>query len=364
MKIWSMREMRAKVFTDSDLLDETFVSLNELSGYFNEAITECKSEISELNKDYFLTKYYIPLVVGQSRYDLPFNILANKIRGIMYQNGSVIYPIVQYRRRYKFQNIAFTDQYGSADDYRYTPVNDVVGQAQLDFHPPSRETAILPPNPGAFTPAVMWYIRNCARVPMIAINGDPAEYCNPEVIFSTAVSVGADTIQTLAGSTTIGVPQQGIIGAYPGSVAYITGDTVKFQSAAGGTLPAPLVAGTVYYVIAGANGLIKVATTLANALGNVAIDLTTVGVGSFILTVGATETIVLATLIDIPEFAEFVMQWVKVRCMAKEKDNPNTGMEAQVLADMKQEMVDTLTNAIPDDDDEIEPDFSHYQEMS
>lgn len=362
MKIWTYNEMKTKVFTDNDLFDEVFISGNEVAGYFNEALSECASEIHDLNKDYFKTKYYVPLVAGTSSYALPFNIYANKIRGIIYQSGSIIYPVVQYRRRFEFQNLAFTDQYGSADDYRYILVNHGPGQAVLEIHPTSRETAILPPSASASTPMVMWYLRNVARVPMIAIGGNAAELCNPELIAPTQISIAANTIQTYAGSSTIGIPQQGVVGGYPGSIAYVTGDIVQVAAGPGGTLPAPLLASTNYYVIAGAAGSIKLATTLALALAGTGIDLTTQGTVYMIMQVGATAAIQNATLIDIPEFATFTMQWVKCRSMGKE--DPRLADELATLVAQKKEMVDGLTNAQPDDDDEIEPDFSSYAEMT
>jgi len=49
--------------------------------------------------------------------------------------------------------------------------------------------------------------------------------------------------------------------------------------------------------------------------------------------------------------------------MAKDKD-PGLSQEVSKLESMKKQMVDTLTNGIPDDDDTIEPDFSAYQELS
>lgn len=65
--------------------------------------------------------------------------------------------------------------------------------------------------------------------------------------------------------------------------------------------------------------------------------------------------------LDIPEFADFVLQYVKVRCYEKEM-NPNLQFAVGALEQQRKLMVDTLTNRVPDDDDEIPPDTSHYQE--
>lgn len=357
MKVWTYLEMYNKISNDLDLKDETWSSPDEIAGYFNEGLTEAEAEISELNKDYLLAKYYVPVVSGTGTYSLPDNIFANKIRGIMYANGSVIYPIVQYRRMNQFQNVLFSDQYGQNDDYRFFMKNDYPGQAQFELHPASRETAILPPQASSFYPVIMWYIRNCARVPYIG------EYCNTEVLAPSQVNTGTNVITHKSGTMTYGIKSLGQVGSIPGSIAYITGDQVQVQAAPGGTVPGGLTAGTTYYVINVSATTIKLATTLANASAGTAITLTTQGTVFFTIQVAATTAIRNAVLIDIPEFSTFLIQWAKCRIMEKER-NPGLQNAVDILAEQKKMMVDTLTNAIQDDDDQITPDFSHYEEMS
>lgn len=356
MKVWTYAEMSTKVLTDLDLLDKAMVGDNELIGYFNEAVLEAESEIITLNQDYFITMGILPVVAGTARYALPPSIFANRIRCIMYINGTNIYEIVQYRRKGKFREIAFTELSGQADDYRYVLYNDVPGQAQIEFHPTLRDTAIIAPVASIFKPVQIYYLRNCKRIPIIG------EYANLEVIATAQVS--GSTIQTYAGSATIGVHQQWVPGSTPGSIAYITGDAVKFTVGPGGTLPSPLVAGTVYYVILGVGGLITLATTQANAFSGVAITLTTVGTVLFTMQVAATTAIQQATYIDIPEFSTFVMQWVKCRCYEKDGGDPRLSGAIATLAQQKQQMIDTLVKSIDDDDDVIQMDFSSYNEMS
>lgn len=62
---------------------------------------------------------------------------------------------------------------------------------------------------------------------------------------------------------------------------------------------------------------------------------------------------------DIPEFVYFVIQYVKVRIMEKE-GNPMLQKGMTDLAMIKDQMVSTLTSMVPDADDEIEADLSHY----
>lgn len=366
MKVWTYLEAKNKVLSDCDLEDEVFIDPNELIGYFNDGLKEAEAEIHTMNAEteYFRTKSYIPFVAGVSKYDLPDNIYANKIVGIMYSNGSIIYPITQFRRRYRYENMIFVDQYGVADEYRYTLFNDIPGQARMEFHPPIRETAILPPNSNSFTPAIMWYMRNCARIPIMSKGASIyGEFCNPEVVAPTQVNTGTNVITVNSGSQTYGVKNQGIVGCYPGSIPYITGDAVMVTPAPGAALPGGLSANTVYFVISLTATTIKLAASLALAQAGTAITLTTTGTTFFTITVAATQNIVNATLLDIPEFTEFVIQWAKCCTYLKElKAVPSD--ESAKLADQKKQMVDALTLAIPDDDDTVQPDYSHYQEMS
>ncbi len=357
LKIWTYGEMNTKLQTEQDLLDETFITPNEMIGYYNEALNEAESKIMVLNQDYFKTKYFVPTVLGTVRYVLPDNIYANKIRTMVYQNGALTYEIPQYRRRDKFLNVAYSDQYTTSDEYQYQLVNDIPGQAILEIHPASRETAILPPSTSAFTPVTMHYIRNCARVPIVG------EYCNPEVVATSQVDATANTIAVNSGSSTTGIVSQGVVGCFPGSIAYITGDQVKFKAGPGGSIPGGLTEGTVYYVIAVSSTSIKLATSLVNALAGTAIDITSQGSVFFTIQVAATTAIINACLIDIPEFSSYVMQYVRCRCLNKEGD-PRIQSESQILEGLEKSMVDTLTRGIDDDADEIENDFTHYQEMS
>ncbi len=377
MKIWTYLEMVTKLKKDLDLEDEKFIKSDEFAGYFNEALGEAESEIMVTNQDYLLTKAVLPVVSGTTDYELPDNIYANKIRNILYRNGSTIYEVPQFRRSNKFENMALIEQSGVNEWYQYLLINDNPGQAQIRFLPTMRDTATMYPYTSIVAPLSMWYIRNCVRVPMLG------EYCNPEVIAMTGAAGGFSQVSTLGdsilsfagtkysyGPKAYGIVSQALPGSYPGSIRHVTGDAVKVRlgPGAGAVLPSPLVEGTTYYVIATgtafSNGYqIKLASTRALAFSGTAIDLTTTGTGNMILETAATEAIRSAVRIDIPEFATFIMQWVKCRCLEKEGD-PRIEKAGQVLVQQKKQMIDTLTQAIVDDDDILQGDFSSYWEMN
>jgi hypothetical protein len=64
---------------------------------------------------------------------------------------------------------------------------------------------------------------------------------------------------------------------------------------------------------------------------------------------------------DIPEFVNFILQYMKVRCYEKE-GHPNLPKAMQDLEQQRAQMTGTLAGMIADDDNGIEPDYSHYEE--
>jgi len=343
VKIWTFGGMYDKVREDADLdeddPEEQFVSFSEMVGYFNEGLEAAESEVSNLDKDYFLTIDYLPSVAGQSEYDLPSNISADKIRGLVYSNGSVIYPIKRFRRLNKFEEIAFAKQYNSAEEYRYYLVNRGPRDKKMVFVPPIRETSILPPASGSFTPIERWYIRNANKVPYVG------DYVGKEDLLPEDVNITDDEL-TVA-------PE----------VPYVTGDKLKFSVVGVNVLPAGLTAGTVYYAIRVSDTRIKLASSLALARAGTAIDLTDQGSGFFSMKVAATEAIIRATVMDIPEAAVFIMEWVKANCLFKDGDPRLAGTVAK-LENQRTMLVDTLKDRVPDDDNQVEADYSFYTEMS
>ena len=123
MRTWTYAELKTKVQNDLDLADEEFVTSQEYLDLFNEALDEAESEIIDIHEDYFYTDEPaspITLVAGTSDYSLPANIYANKIRGLVYSNGSNIYEILPYRRRSKLLSIIEDKaDTNSGDRYRY-----------------------------------------------------------------------------------------------------------------------------------------------------------------------------------------------------------------------------------------------------
>lgn len=78
---------------------------------------------------------------------------------------------------------------------------------------------------------------------------------------------------------------------------------------------------------------------------------------------GATQGTINATKIDIPQFNAYVRQFVKV-CMAEKEGHPMLDQFMGKLQYHRTLMIDTLTEMVVDDNTTVEPDFSHYHDMS
>lgn len=148
--------LRQEIERELDLEDEDFVQPLELIGYCNQAIKRAEALINELCEDYFLTSTPLTFVDSQGEYDLPSDVYANKIRQIIYQNGTLIYPIKRMRYSSKFQDIAETVTFESGNDrYRYLIKNSLADGAKINIYPTPAET-------GSY--GTIWYLRNARQL--------------------------------------------------------------------------------------------------------------------------------------------------------------------------------------------------------
>lgn len=67
---------------------------------------------------------------------------------------------------------------------------------------------------------------------------------------------------------------------------------------------------------------------------------------------------------DVPECINFVYAYVKARCKQKENAGTMPSDAAMEVEQQRKLLVETLTNMVPDDDNEVLKDMSFYNEMS
>lgn len=163
-------ELRTQLELENDLQDETFISPDELVGYFNKAIEECEAEIMKLHEDYLVTNFSPTLVAAQAEYALPPNIYIAKIRGVIFQNGSLTYEVKRVRDWRKFMEVAETNAYNPSSIYKYfiqndAPTSTTVTNMKMVLTPPSRDVG---------TPIKVWYVRQLNRIPLVSAGSQAA----------------------------------------------------------------------------------------------------------------------------------------------------------------------------------------------
>lgn len=158
---------KVKAFTDTQ--DEIIVSPEELMGYCNDALVRCESIIHTLYEDYFLADTTLALVSGQVEYSLPSDIFANKIRCIMYNNGSKVYEVYPLRStRKKFWEIESAKLDTGGTNYNYFIKNNASTGFKLNILPTPQETSS--------SNVIVYYIRKMKKVTQDSDIVDVPEY--------------------------------------------------------------------------------------------------------------------------------------------------------------------------------------------
>lgn len=142
-------ELKLYLEKELDLEDETFITADEMLSYFNEAVDLVEAAIHTIYEDYFLTSDTILVVNGTASYDLPDDIYAQKIRRVLYNNGTNLkYEI---KRVKKLEDTMF---FQSADLYQYLLRNSSSSGVKMNLYPTPAETNSY---------ITVWYIRNAAK---------------------------------------------------------------------------------------------------------------------------------------------------------------------------------------------------------
>lgn len=183
MEYRQLSDIKAKIKRDLYLQDATFVedssSAPELLDYINEAIDDVEAEVHTTYEDYFLTPANISLVAGTKDYSLPSNIYANKIRGIVYSTGSIIYPVSRNRSPNQFEEQKVADLYapgGMNQNYTYTIINTSAATGvQLRIFPTPQETTA--------NALEIWFVRNANKLASDTDKCDVPEFVNYVIQF-------------------------------------------------------------------------------------------------------------------------------------------------------------------------------------
>lgn len=166
--------IETKVIRDLKLQDEDFITTgvdSELMGYYNEGVAQAESLIHQRCADYFLDNATITLVSGTQSYDLatiaPYMFM-DKIRGLIYANGTSIYPVRRIRDENEFEELAVIDQANLGSWlYRYKIKNPYGLGRKIYFYPTPQESGAL---------MTMWFLREAKQASAVTDVSDIPEF--------------------------------------------------------------------------------------------------------------------------------------------------------------------------------------------
>lgn len=129
-------DLRSQVEAEVDTEGEEFVTDPEIMRYFNSAVVICEAAIVKLGlrEKYLQAEAYISTIQNQTDYALPADIVANKVRKVIYRNGTIIYQMKPMfaERGYEIEDVSTVNppneyyhfsMYKSGEDtiFRITP---------------------------------------------------------------------------------------------------------------------------------------------------------------------------------------------------------------------------------------------------
>ena len=150
MELPTYATLSAKVKSELDLYEETFITDTELLGYFNEGIDTVEGLIHTIYEDYFLCKTTLSIVSGTQDYALPSGIYAQKIRRLIYSDSTTSgYDIRQIK------NLSDIPYSQTEDALRYLLTNEAATGPRISFYPT--------PNFTSSSYVTLFYIRNATK---------------------------------------------------------------------------------------------------------------------------------------------------------------------------------------------------------
>ena len=164
----TLLQLRTKVRTQMDLLDEPAVTDAEITEKLNEGIDVVESILMDLYEDYFLKRgTAISLVAGTSEYSYPADIWGNKLRALVYRNGTRVFRIPRFAgnrmNSFELSELAEAQGSGPPEAMTFRPLNSTF---RLSPAPLSSEASVLIP----------WYIRQAQELSLDADECDIPEW--------------------------------------------------------------------------------------------------------------------------------------------------------------------------------------------
>ena len=143
-------QLRTRIRTEMDLLDEPGISDAEINYAIQEAMSVVGAKIRGLYEDYFLKRGTLDLVSGTADVSYPTDCFANKVRALIYRNGST--------RIFRIPRLKAMEQYLEAE---LSAGNAIWSPETAKFIPMDSAMKLIPtPTESGTGVLVCWYIRD------------------------------------------------------------------------------------------------------------------------------------------------------------------------------------------------------------
>lgn len=115
MAYWTLQQVQDKIDKELDLENGDIVQQVEFVGYVNDAVREVVAEMIKLSvEDTYFQKYQaFPLTANTADYALPSDIFGNKIKALVFNNGTDIYRVKRIRGENIYTMLESFNQYGT-----------------------------------------------------------------------------------------------------------------------------------------------------------------------------------------------------------------------------------------------------------
>lgn len=285
-----------------DLQEETFISSSELLEACEEAVNYCEATIHKLNIEdqYFVACANIRLVSGQQYYSLPSNIYANKILRVVYVSGTEVRTVNMVKSKSRYEDAEGINlSQGATNAYQYMLINN---------DPEVGTQLKLLPKAGTSSRRTSVTGNTTDGSKIITSASSTAALAVGDFVSGTGIALNS-RIESIDSSTQITLHQAA---SATGTLIALTCDEARIL---------------VYYIRR------------------------------------ANVPVLTSDVIDFPEFWNFHAQHMIVACLSKELGNPRLMIEVKKLEVIQEQVYDTLSNMVPDQDDTIEKDLSSYADQ-
>lgn len=185
----TLKEMRDEVKADLDLEDATFgedvaIRDSDINRWINLGIRKAERSILGLYEDYFLSYATIAIEDNENLYSYPADIYGNKIRKIIFDDGSTsgIHEVKRIKNLIQATEEDLTLSGSSMPTLRWCPVNTTTDGRKIQIFPKTSRNGTLN----------VWYLRNAKQLATDSDTTDIDEFEEYVVMYAKVMAAVKD----------------------------------------------------------------------------------------------------------------------------------------------------------------------------